>query len=984
MSPRKSPKNKKRYFWMDSDEENEDDSKVASRLYVKEKPASAPAKIPIEKNSTSSSWLKPKPATAPVSNALSNSLTTPLTVDVAKINSSSQHPPKKSLLGTVVNPRLDAIFKMASDQVARSSNSPDRLQSKIFKSDEDLTTEDITSSNSEENYFRKTSGLEETLASNQTNNEIASSPISDHQDKVDFKKSSIEIENFSLDENTEDNKQRFFDNLKKAGISGADIIELNQTGGVVDVSTIKSPKYSNFSFEKIDEQDIDFRGFTFNDNSIKLEDGSDNYSEEFDELSGDSSGPDDIFDENSQTPTKESVKATQLLNSLQIIPISPTSPNTRFSNLQSNPTLPIFSNSEKDIGSEKNDYNETKSSKSNIITPDILSEIVTNLELIVTGNLNTEKTRDSKEEKEKISKNDNVTQNTTEILNSSYLLQNEKKHNIFQCDVITQSTQPINLEIQINEINSKSDIENEKVTLEKSAESEIIQEKDIKLHSDIAIKSTDQQEIFKTNNATEYVINSQQIDDFDKKKPTQAFISNETISGDHQTKSSSIPILKLPTKSKLPHPSPALFKNDMSLSIAQSLQRQAVLRRANQRFATELTASIPPWTSTVSFNNLSTQKISYDNDNNKGNAATQSVYMNQENTPTDAVLEQEIQDKDAKIAELMQELQEKTVIVASLKEDLALIEKFHESEELARKNRLAALSDGDIIRVEKEISEQETLIHGYQIENEKLVRQIKETKNEIKEVEKRSFLKFEHMQRENSMLRAQITQMEFRRDQGGLSSAKTQLKVEEMQIEIDRIAKDRHESEELLKREVQMLKSQLSSTTQELQKLKREDLQKLTEELTTVKRYNTDLEDSFRKLQKKSMEAPGNLVSEDHEKTFIELQSTIERLEKLAEEKLTEETNFSKSRSKQTDIKKIKELEKEVSDLRAALKQRNPGPDISEVIRTLKAAPDETVVKNLNKKIKYLQLENEVIANDTDRRIKQLADEGNQLRYEYE
>ncbi|KAJ1332349.1 hypothetical protein BSLG_008653 [Batrachochytrium salamandrivorans] len=62
--------------------------------------------------------------------------------------------------------------------------------------------------------------------------------------------------------------------------------------------------------------------------------------------------------------------------------------------------------------------------------------------------------------------------------------------------------------------------------------------------------------------------------------------------------------------------------------------------------------------------------------------------------------------------------------------------------------------DADVLR--KELDEQETLIRGYQSENEKLTTQVKALRKELKESDQRHDLRQEHLQRENAMLKAQI------------------------------------------------------------------------------------------------------------------------------------------------------------------------------------------------------------------------------------
>ncbi|RKO91367.1 hypothetical protein BDK51DRAFT_28418 [Blyttiomyces helicus] len=71
--------------------------------------------------------------------------------------------------------------------------------------------------------------------------------------------------------------------------------------------------------------------------------------------------------------------------------------------------------------------------------------------------------------------------------------------------------------------------------------------------------------------------------------------------------------------------------------------------------------------------------------------------------------------------------------------------------------RMEGIDPVDVTRIEREIEEQETLIRGYQIENEKLVDQLKEVKRELKAQEARHRLKTESLTRELATLRLHLS-----------------------------------------------------------------------------------------------------------------------------------------------------------------------------------------------------------------------------------
>ncbi|KAJ3130455.1 hypothetical protein HK098_000020 [Nowakowskiella sp. JEL0407] len=934
-----SKKKEKQYFWMDSDDEDDgagreaEDKKDKPNTYLRQP-------VPDLDEKPSGSWLKAKPSSAPpLISVMSPSSTGSPSLSPTRGASAGVYAglPKKPLLGSATDERMKNILNLASAQIARSSNPHDRLESKIFQSEEDITTTDEITSESHVEESKSEGAVVELKLERSTGGNLSDksdvesvtassegglTSAIDQNNAVSLK----EVETI-LDENTEDDKQKFYATLDKVGLTNAEIAELNKemeseeeikltterpaadeplTEYVVNKTdkneyseSFENVSESNYSesFEKVSEGDLspiandpenvhptDF-SLTYESNSLEKEDVIEQ-------------SP-DIFVLAEEIPVAENEKVLEVLQ-----PPTDVIENKSPDQLETS-TLP------KDMNEDLSQHDlENTHSKS----PSPLPPTTSNLD---PPQIPADSASDA----------DGVKSSRTTIL-----LQNQLGEDLFA------STQPMH------------DVKTEEIT-QKCQEQSVIEPLTTSLPALIY-------------------------------HPPAAPVTLETNTKSQPTLlKSKIPILasKIPYKQEEPEKAIEIPTRPNS-----AILREAALRRANSKFAQNSTTPAP-WSSvrapkTPSIFPRSESQIQSHPDfvGEDKQSETTRVQLHIDGTVIET-LQTQVQYQEAEIRNLQALLQEKNSDIEILKEEINMLERVREQDGAARRSRLATLSDGDLGKIEKEIMEQENLIHGYQVENEKLLSQVKDLKNEMKEIDKRSFLKNEQLQRENTTLRNQLTQLENRREQTGLASAKLQLRVEELENEMKSSAHKFAEREESLDGEVTKLKALLSSSTQELNRLKREELGKLTTELSIAKSHNEELEHVVRQLEEKSV----IYDAEFQEDAVVDLEKTIERIESLAR---TDEVNYSDvkiPKSHQIALNRIKELEKEVEELKKFKKSGN-AKNIPDLVKSAKNLADESMVRKLSDQVKKLEIENETLSAESEKRINDLREEYDKVKAQFE
>ncbi|CAG8450587.1 16194_t:CDS:2 [Acaulospora colombiana] len=208
-----------------------------------------------------------------------------------------------------------------------------------------------------------------------------------------------------------------------------------------------------------------------------------------------------------------------------------------------------------------------------------------------------------------------------------------------------------------------------------------------------------------------------------------------------------------------------------------------------------------------------------------------------------------------------------------------------------------ALNHEDLIRIEREIDDQEVLINGYQKEIDKLVNELKNMNERLKSADREQDeqqSKISELYRENEKLKELACERE---SQGALPDSAAQ-QMEEMKKEIERLKEKEKSNDykeitlkemEELKRELSVLRDreseymisvdemehQLAEAREEIEQITRsrtESLENLTEEMNLMKyKYESDIETVKKETASKDAK----------EQRFRKLQGALEKIENM-------------------------------------------------------------------------------------------------------
>ena len=362
------------------------------------------------------------------------------------------------------------------------------------------------------------------------------------------------------------------------------------------------------------------------------------------------------------------------------------------------------------------------------------------------------------------------------------------------------------------------------------------------------------------------------------------------------------------------------------------------------------------------------------------------------------------------LAKATSESKSKSEEIDTFKDQVLFLERIlEEKQQTASKARLLAVNEPFISAsvaetLRKEMNDQETLIQGYQNENEKLMVQIKMLRKEMREGEQRHFLKQEALVRENLHLKSQLggssTDLNEIGPDGqakasdvtGFSSAKAKVRIEALETELAAVKHKSASKEADLKARIVQLDAQLSEASDELSNLRGADperLRTLENEMKSKKKqydaYIAELETKLEWfLERQELWDDNQVVIHNQEALIKDLRRTIEQLEQTpGENKLKRSTKASAS-----DLRRVKELETEVRDLKAEkIRKQSIGSKYSLdslVDAARPAISDGEYIKMLKQRIQKQEkdIENAIVA--SDEKIAALRQEANAVQKHYE
>ncbi|XP_034621994.1 centrosomal protein of 162 kDa isoform X2 [Trachemys scripta elegans] len=339
-------------------------------------------------------------------------------------------------------------------------------------------------------------------------------------------------------------------------------------------------------------------------------------------------------------------------------------------------------------------------------------------------------------------------------------------------------------------------------------------------------------------------------------------------------------------------------------------------------------------------------------------------------------------------------------------ENYVLQTKVNSMEELSKEKKWLHLGATETVteeklkQIQKEIQDQENLLHGYQQENEKLYKQMKELQIQNKKNEERMFKENQHLTSELASLREQMDKNNF------LSRLEQDSKPSRNQSFTELISELRvaQKEETKLLEEIKRLKQDKQALEVDLGQMRRErDLARAQIVSTSgEKSYEIKIiEESYKQeisLLKKRLQ----WYAENQElldRDAIRLKDAKEEIEKLklqVDNLRTEAGNQSVQQKKRlkdraADAKKIQDLERQIKEMETILKRRHPN-SLPALIYAAAAASEgggdisakSNTIDFLERRIKKLETELEGKDDEAKKSLRAMEQQFQKVKLQYE
>ncbi|KAL7394319.1 hypothetical protein ABVT39_024209 [Epinephelus coioides] len=331
--------------------------------------------------------------------------------------------------------------------------------------------------------------------------------------------------------------------------------------------------------------------------------------------------------------------------------------------------------------------------------------------------------------------------------------------------------------------------------------------------------------------------------------------------------------------------------------------------------------------------------------------------------------------------------------------------KLRSAEEASQKKRWAEASDSateeKLRQIDKEIKEQETLIKGYQQENEKLYLQMKAQQVKSKANEEAMFNENQRLLNELAFTREQLNKTSrpirsvclmdhtqritdllaqiktFESNEAQLSEDIHRLKQEKQALEVDL---------QLMKKERDLAKAQAMSVSGDKSFEKRVLEDKHREEVTALKKKLQWFSENQELLDRDA----GRLKAATAE--IRRLNEQVEKLKMDVGRRSTEQQR--KAKEKTSDTKRMQDLERQVKELEQILRRRNPNslPALIYAAATAgsqedvsaKTAPPSRINTLLERRIQRLEAELEGHDEEAKRSLRAMEQQFHRIKLRYE
>ncbi|XP_044931803.1 centrosomal protein of 162 kDa isoform X2 [Mustela putorius furo] len=297
--------------------------------------------------------------------------------------------------------------------------------------------------------------------------------------------------------------------------------------------------------------------------------------------------------------------------------------------------------------------------------------------------------------------------------------------------------------------------------------------------------------------------------------------------------------------------------------------------------------------------------------------------------------------------------------------------------------------------IQKEIQEQETLLQGYQQENERLYNQVKDLQEQNKKNEERMFKENQNLFSELASLKEQMHRSRFLSQVAEDSEPTKTQNFTDLLAELRATQKEKNsllEDIKRLKQDKQALEVDLERMKKERDQAKDQIAYATGEKLYEIKILEETHKQEISRLQKRLQWYAEN--QELLDKDAVRLKEANEEIEKLkleVEKLKAESGNPSISqkirlKEKAADAKKIQDLERQVKEMEGIIKRRYPN-SLPALILAASAAGD-TVDRNtvdfMEKRIKKLEADLEGRDEEAKKSLRTMEQQFQKMKIQYE
>ncbi|KAM9425776.1 centrosomal protein of 162 kDa [Pholidichthys leucotaenia] len=330
--------------------------------------------------------------------------------------------------------------------------------------------------------------------------------------------------------------------------------------------------------------------------------------------------------------------------------------------------------------------------------------------------------------------------------------------------------------------------------------------------------------------------------------------------------------------------------------------------------------------------------------------------------------------------------------------------KLRSAEEAAKKMLVEAADPATqekLLQLGKEIQEQETLIKGYQQENEKLCLQLKAQQAESKANEELMFKENQRLLSELAFTRKQLN--EATRPMANVFSADHTQRITDLLAQINALQQNEAklcEDIDILKREKQNLEADLQLTKNERDVAKARLISSSGDQTSEVRALEARHTEEVAKLKRQWFAENQALRDKDAGRLqaataeIHQLREQVEKLKMEVDKRRSEQQRKARVRSAET--KKMQDLERQVKELEQILRQKNPNslPALIYAAATAAAGPgdmdsDKTSSPSrttalLERRVQRLELELESHDEESKRSLRAMEQQFHRIKLCYE